>query len=94
MPNLTHYSVIRDLLKGNFRYTSNGIIDKNHNIFFTFNDIKIMATECGYKPPYITYGYNIRNAEDDLFLNNLCTLAGEDMRWHFVYYKYITKFQN
>lgn len=94
VPNLIHYSLIRDLLKGNFLYSSNGIVNKDQNNFFTYNDINKMAEECGYRTPYVLYWYNIRNEEDENFLNNICTISGENMRWHFTCYKYITKFQN
>jgi len=93
MPNLIHYSVIRDMLKGNFFYSSNTIVNKNQNNFFTYNDINEMAKECGYKTPYVEYSYNIRNEEDENFLKNICNISGENMKWNFTCYKYITKFQ-
>ena len=94
MPNLIHYSVIRDMLKGNFFYNSNAIVNKDQNNFFTYNDINEMAKECGYKAPYVVYSYNTLNKDDEKFLNNVCSISGEDMRWNFTCYKYVTKFQN
>lgn len=92
--NFIHYSVIRDLLKGNLTYSSNNIVDNNQITFFTYNDISKIAEECGYQSPYVIYLYNIRNEEDEKFLNNLCSISGEGMRWNFISYKYIVKIQN
>lgn len=35
IPNVRNYSVVLDLLKGNFEYTPSGILDKTHLRFFT-----------------------------------------------------------
>ncbi|MHC1685118.1 MAG: glycosyltransferase family 2 protein [Clostridiaceae bacterium] len=92
--NLIHYSVIRDLFKGNFTSIPNNIIDKTQTTFFTYNDICKIAEESGCSSPYVIYLYNIRNEDDDKFLNSICSIAGEDMRWNFISYKYIVKIQN
>ncbi|BCZ46681.1 hypothetical protein psyc5s11_27480 [Clostridium gelidum] len=95
VPNLIHYSVIQDLLKGNFIYGLNSILNRNHNCYFTYNDINIIAEECGYrKTPYIIYWSNVRSDEDEKFLNDLCTISRENMKWNFISYKYLAKFQN
>ena len=49
IPNLMHYSVIRELLKGNFEYTSTGLLDRTHIHFFTYNEIFHMFQENGYE---------------------------------------------
>lgn len=92
--NLIHFSVLRDLLKGNFIYGANGILNKNQNNFFTYNDINNIALECGYKIPYVLYWTSGRNEEDEKFLSDICSISGENMRWHFMSYKYIARIQN
>lgn len=94
VPNLIHYSVIRDLLKGDFLYGTNGIVNTHENNFFTYNDLNNIAKECGYSTPYVLYWTNGRNEEDENFLNHICTISGENMKWHFMPYKYIARFQN
>lgn len=49
VPNVSHYSVVMNLLWGNWDYTSSGILDKTHLRFFTFNSIKRMLKENGFK---------------------------------------------
>lgn len=94
VPNLIHFSVLRDLLNGNFIYGANGILNKNQYNFFTYNDINNIALECGYKIPFVLYFISGRNEEDERFLNAICSTSGENMRWHFMSYKYIARFQN
>lgn len=48
IPNLMHYSVILDLLKGNFTYQGSGILDRTHMRFYTLNEIHRMFNACGY----------------------------------------------
>lgn len=47
IPNLMHISVIADLLKGNFRYSDIGLLDKTHIHFFTYNEIIRMFQNVG-----------------------------------------------
>lgn len=94
IPNLIHYSVIRDLLKGDFQYNSNFIVNRSQKNLFTYNDINKLSEECGFKPPYVLYWYNATNKDDENFLNDVCNISGEDMRWQFMIYKYIIKFPN
>lgn len=94
VPNLIHYSVINDLLKGDFIYGQNHLLNTHQKNFFTYNDIHKLAEACGYGKPYIVYCYNTVNEEDTGFLNSLCTLSGENMRWNYLSYKYVIKFPN
>lgn len=48
IPNLMHYSVMKDLLKGNFTYTETGLLDKTHIHLFSYNEIVRMFETCGY----------------------------------------------
>lgn len=95
VPNFIHYSVIRDILKGNFIYGSSGMVNRQHSNFFTYNDMSKMSEECGYtKVPYVYYWENIRSDEDEKFIKDICSISGEKINWHFMPYKYLIKFQN
>lgn len=48
IPNLMHISVMQQLLKGEFRYTDIGLLDKTHIHFFTAKEIVRMFEEAGY----------------------------------------------
>lgn len=42
IPNIAHISIIRDLLHGDWKYVSSGILDRTHLRFFTKNSINEM----------------------------------------------------
>lgn len=48
IPNIMHYSVIRELLNGNFTYTDTGLLDRTHIHFFTYKEIMKMFEQEGY----------------------------------------------
>lgn len=48
IPNLMHYSVMKDLLNGNFTYTDTGLLDRTHIHFFTYKEIIKMFESAGY----------------------------------------------
>jgi Predicted glycosyltransferases len=93
LPNVMHYSVIKTILNGQFICSQNPLLDKSYNKFFTLSDIYNMFDESGYVNPYILQYQNERTHEDDTFLNQICSIVGENMRWHFLSYEYVAKFQ-
>lgn len=48
IPNIMHYSVVLDLLRGNFTYKDSGILDKTHLRFFTLEEIRKLFQDNGY----------------------------------------------
>lgn len=48
IPNVMHFSVIRNLLHGRWIYTNAGILDKTHLRFFTLCEINELFTGAGY----------------------------------------------
>lgn len=48
IPNITHVSVIRNLLQGKWTYENAGILDRTHIRFFTLYEIERMFTGSGY----------------------------------------------
>lgn len=49
IPNIAHWSVRWDLLRGRFEYQKAGLLDKTHIRFFTFRSINQMIQACGYR---------------------------------------------
>ena len=49
IPNVRHWSVIRQLLEGNWKYEKWGIMDSTHLRFFTRQSISDMFEKNGYK---------------------------------------------
>lgn len=48
IPNVAHYSIIKNLLKDRWEYRSQGLLDKTHLRFFTISGIRRMFEEAGY----------------------------------------------
>jgi O-antigen biosynthesis protein len=88
IPNVMHYSVIRDLLNGNFTYVDAGILDRTHLRFFTLNEINRMFLNCGYSD----LGFRchpLQNDSDKSFIDKLVAISGEDKRVQFSAHQYL-----
>jgi SAM-dependent methyltransferase len=48
IPNISHYNIIKGLLKNRWEYTSSGIMDETHLRFFTLEGIRKMFRGAGY----------------------------------------------
>lgn len=55
LPNIAYWRVRRNLLFGEFKYTDNGILDKTHLRFFTFETGFDMFEECGFFVKSVRY---------------------------------------
>ena len=49
IPNIQHYTVVVNLLMGNWKYKKAGLLDETHLKFFTFKSIKEMFQEAGFE---------------------------------------------
>ncbi len=65
IPNLMHLSVIIPLLKGEFTYADDGLLDRTHIHFFTKNEIIKMFKESGYRIESIC---SMTNVEANIFI--------------------------
>lgn len=48
IPNVMHYSLLRDVIRGHWSYTDAGLLDRTHVRFFTLHEIEKMFIEAGY----------------------------------------------
>jgi trans-aconitate methyltransferase len=49
IPNIGHWTIIRDLLKGQWQYQNEGLLDRTHLRFFTFDSIQDLFSQAGLK---------------------------------------------
>ena len=93
IPNIMHYSVILELLKGNFTYQDSGILDKTHMRFFTLKEIEKMFNRCGYRIVSINASYNEENLqeEDNKLLEKIIALPNVADQSNFHVYQYLIK---
>lgn len=91
IPNLMHYSVMRELVKGNFTYTDMGLLDKTHIHFFTYNEIIRLFTNTGYQIESMIYvgSQNGISKEDVEFVNHLVNLSGGSKEFMYYAFQYI-----
>ncbi|MGC9188693.1 MAG: methyltransferase domain-containing protein [Sulfurihydrogenibium sp.] len=58
IPNIANWSVLYELLKGEFKYTEAGILDKNHLRFFTRKSLISLLEENGLKIEILKANYS------------------------------------
>lgn len=93
IPNVMHYTVILDLLKGYFTYQDSGILDRTHMRFFTLNEVNRMFIQCGYKISALEaslYELPLSSA-DKLLFDELVKLPGIAPEDTFHDYQYLVK---
>jgi GT2 family glycosyltransferase len=91
IPNVGHYSVIRDLMKGRWNYTSKGLLDVTHLRFFTMESIYRLFTHTGFKSVEMRQHELEPSPEDEKWINAWTALTGEEMRSQWSAYQYIVK---
>lgn len=92
IPNIMHFSIIRNLLKGIWRYEQSGILDKTNLRFFTLSEIDKMFRDSGFYN--IKYSGNVldKNEDDIKFLENIGQIINEEnLKSQTEIYQYIVK---
>ena len=93
IPNILHYSVILDLLRGRFSYGDNGILDRTNLRFFTLYEIVLLFQKCGYKIDAVTKRKisETMREEDRNMLDALSKIPGVVSEDSFEVYQYVLK---
>ena len=91
IPNVMHFSVVRNLLAGHWSYEEAGILDRTHIRFFTLNEINKLFAEAGYTN--MRYRYTSISAQqteqDTEFIKAIAAIAGEGLERQFEAYQYL-----
>lgn len=69
IPNISHYSIIQNLLRGKWEYEDSGLMDKSHLRYFTLDTIKRLFSEAGFE--IIDIKYHLRTSRFGRILNRL-----------------------
>lgn len=90
IPNIMHFTVIKNLLHGRWSYEDAGILDKTYLRFFTLSEIEKMFTGAGYSIKK-TCSTVLRQTEADTkFIEQLVSLSGNGQLYdQFKAYQYI-----
>lgn len=89
--NIMHSSVLLPLLRGNFSYSNEGILDRKHIRFFTLKSIKELFDESGFEIERISYVSKDDAAirKNDNCMEALKAAAGAEIEKYMDIYQYI-----
>ena len=91
--NIMHYSVIRNILSGNWLYSEKDVLNKSNRTFYTENDITTLFTRCGYRTPYIFHWFSNPTEQENLLIQSLCAVGEEKRAYMYTTYLYSIRFQ-
>lgn len=91
IPNIMHASISKELIKGSFSYTNSGILDKTHLRFFTLKEIQKLFEGNNYSIKKLQSVNILLSDEEENFINQMCSLYGENLREQYKAYQYIIK---
>lgn len=91
IPNVMHYSIVKDLLQGNWSYQEAGILDRTHIRFFTKNEIIRMFERLEYSDLSVSYTSVEINNEDEQFIDTISYLKDSVSKDEFKAYQYLIK---
>ena len=94
IPNLMHYSVMKQLLQsGTFTYTDMGLLDRTHIHFFTYIEIIKMFAASGYTIERLSYTGGEQGIEekDKVFVEQLTSLSNHKQKFMYYAFQYLVK---
>lgn len=92
VPNVAHYSVVRNLVNGHWTYEEAGILDKTHLRYFTLSEINKMFLGAGYSGLEFSMTTVPVSETDQKFIAELSKLSSEDnAAQKFLAYQYVIK---
>lgn len=95
IPNIMHFSVLKDLLaSGVWNYADAGILDRTHMRFFTFESIRDMFLSRGYTDLVIQGSIVMKSADDEAFLETMSRLVSGPILQQINVYQYILRVKN
>lgn len=92
IPNLMHISVLSELIRGNFSYQDEGLLDRTHIHFFTKNEIERMFDSCGFETAeYISVRVPEKTPEESSTLQKLTEISGAADEKEFRAFQYLVR---
>ena len=89
IPNVTHHSVLREMLRGNFPYSDSGLLDRTHIHLFAFNDILRLFVNEKYEVESISSITTSIDQEDEKFINALQSISPDTGKHVFTTFQYL-----
>lgn len=92
--NIMHFSVIKNLINGDWYYSQGDVVNKKNKLYLTGNDINRLFSDCGYINPYIFHWYSWVSEEDNKIIEKIIEIGGKDKEYLYRTYAYAIRFQN
>ena len=89
IPNISHYSIIRDLMNGEWQYANRGLLDITHFRFFTLSGIQRMFSSAGYQALQLHQNVLPPGEEDMRWIDRMASAAGSDKKSEWLAYQYL-----
>jgi GT2 family glycosyltransferase len=94
VPNVMHYSLLRELINGQWTYRESGLLDQTHIRFFTLYEIIKMFRLAGYHDLDCKTIILPKTTEDEQWIERLTQLSDVSGSAQFEAYQYIIKAHN
>ncbi|GBG57932.1 glycosyl transferase [Sporomusaceae bacterium FL31] len=91
IPNVMHFSVIRDMINGCWSYQDEGILDRTHLRFFTSHEISKILEETGFQDIILNFTTIPANESDAKFINKLAEITNPNFISQYLSYQYLVK---
>ena len=89
IPNISHYSIIRDLMNGQWQYANRGLLDITHFRFFTLSGIQRMFSSAGYQALQLNQNVLPPGEEDMRWIDRMAEASGSDKKSEWLTYQYL-----
>jgi UDP-2,4-diacetamido-2,4,6-trideoxy-beta-L-altropyranose hydrolase len=92
VPNLMHFSVLSELIRGNFTYQDVGLLDRTHIHFFTRKEVMRMLYQAGFEAEVMNMKLVNGEGSDREFVRKLVELSeGASCEADFYTFQYFVK---
>lgn len=86
IPNVANYSIINQLLKGEFNYTEVGLLDNTHLRFFTKKTFKNMIEKIGYfVESIVALQAYVKKTNEVTLIDNICKVSSESQTYQYIF---------
>lgn len=92
IPNVMHYTVIRDLMDGNWTYQDAGLLDRTHIRFFTLKELNRMLLDAYYDNiNYSAIVFGAEDNQDQIFIDDIIGIRDNSFEDQYTAYQYLVK---
>lgn len=91
IPNVMHFSLLKQVINGTWTYSESGLLDRTHVRFFTLHEIIKALEDAGYRNVEYQMITVPKTSEDQELIDKLCELSNDNLKQQYEAYQYIIK---